>query len=98
ARAILGLVPVRSGAILFKQQQINNLSPEQIVRQGISYVPQVANVFPSLSVLENLEMGAFLGDSKLWRSQKDKILDIFLLFINNTVYYLSYSIFIYWLN
>jgi neutral amino acid transport system ATP-binding protein len=77
ARAIFGLVPIRSGEILFKQQKINNLPPEQIVRLGISYVPQVANVFPSLSVMENLEMGAFLGDDRVLRQQKDKILDIF---------------------
>jgi len=58
AKAIFGLVPVRSGEILFGDRNLIGLKPEQIVRQGISYVPQVSNVFPSLSVSDNLDMGA----------------------------------------
>jgi neutral amino acid transport system ATP-binding protein len=77
ARTIFGLVPVRSGIIEFQGKSLVGLAPEQIVRQGISYVPQVANVFPSLSVIENLEMGAYLADSKSVKQQIDKVLDIF---------------------
>jgi neutral amino acid ABC transporter ATP-binding protein len=77
ARTIFGLVPVRSGIIEFQGKSLVGLAPEQIVRQGISYVPQVANVFPSLSIIENLEMGAYLADSKSVKQQIDKVLDIF---------------------
>ena len=76
AKTIFGLVPVRSGQICFDGKPIHGLKPEQIVRQGISYVPQVANVFPSLSILENLEMGAYLYDGDL-KPRKQNIFDLF---------------------
>ena len=59
-KAVLGLVHLIEGEILLDGISITHLPPEQIVRQGICYVPQVGNVFPSLSVEENLEMGAFI--------------------------------------
>jgi len=77
ARTIFGLVPVRSGAIEFKGKSLVGVAPEQIVRRGISYVPQVANVFPSLNIIENLEMGAYLADGKSVKRQIDKVLEIF---------------------
>jgi neutral amino acid transport system ATP-binding protein len=76
AKAIFGLVPVRSGEILFGDRPIVGLKPEQIVRQGISYVPQVANVFPSLSVSDNLDMGAYTRDGNI-KELKDKIYETF---------------------
>ena len=60
-RAILGLVPLRSrsgGAIRFKEERIDGLAPEIIVRKGIAVVPEGARVFPEMSVLDNLKMGA----------------------------------------
>ncbi|MGQ9865204.1 MAG: ABC transporter ATP-binding protein [Pseudanabaenaceae cyanobacterium] len=60
AKSIFGLVPIRSGEIWFDGQPIAGKPPEQLVRLGLGYVPQNANVFPSLSVLENLEMGAYV--------------------------------------
>ncbi len=60
-RAILGLVPLRSrsgGAIRFKDERIDGLAPEIIVRKGIAVVPEGARVFPEMSVLDNLKMGA----------------------------------------
>ena len=59
-KAVLGLVRLIEGEILLGDRNITYLPSEQIVRQGICYVPQVGNVFPSLSVEENLEMGAFV--------------------------------------
>jgi neutral amino acid transport system ATP-binding protein len=76
AKTIFGLVPVRSGEILFGDRPIVGLKPEQIVRQGISYVPQVANVFPSLSVSDNLDMGAYTRDGNI-KELKDKIYETF---------------------
>ena len=59
-RAIVGLVRVRSGGVSFRGKDISGAPPEMIVRQGLCYVPQTSNVFPSLSIRENLEMGAFV--------------------------------------
>ena len=59
-KAILGLVEHRSGNITFRGEEISGVAPETIVRRGLSYVPQSDNIFPSLSVQENLEMGAFV--------------------------------------
>ena len=61
-KAIVGLVKVRTGSVIFRGADISSKPPEQIVRTGLCYVPQSANVFASLSIRENLEMGAFVRD------------------------------------
>ena len=76
AKAIFGLVPVRSGEILFGDRPLVGLKPEQIVRLGISYVPQVANVFPSLSISDNLDMGAYTREGNI-KEVKEKIYQTF---------------------
>lgn len=58
-KAVFGLVPIRQGRIEYVGEDITNQPPERMVARGIAYVPQEANVFPSLSVLENLELGAY---------------------------------------
>lgn len=58
-KAVFGLVPIRQGRIEYVGEDITNQPPERMVTRGIAYVPQEANVFPSLSVLENLELGAY---------------------------------------
>lgn len=64
-KAVFGLVRIRSGAIVFDGEDITGWSPDRIVRRGISYVPQVDNVFREMTVHENLEMGAFLSKGDL---------------------------------
>ncbi len=59
-KSILGMVPPRHGSIHFDGRPIERLSTEQIVRSGISYVPEGRRIFPLLTVDENLEMGAYL--------------------------------------
>lgn len=59
-KAIVGLVRVKAGAVTFQDTDISAQPPERIVRTGLCYVPQSANVFPSLSIRENLEMGGFV--------------------------------------
>lgn len=59
-KAIFGLLNPRRGKVTLRNEDITGLQPDRIVRKGISYVPQVDNVFPSLTVQENLEMGAFI--------------------------------------
>src|SRR5947209_939030 len=62
-KAIFGLCDVLSGEILLGAKSLAGLRPSQVVSRGISYVPQVQNVFPNLTVKENLEMGAYLRKS-----------------------------------
>lgn len=57
---ICGIIPVRSGSIYFSGRPIHTLPPNKIVELGISQVPEGRHIFPQLSVMENLEMGAFL--------------------------------------
>ena len=59
-RAISGLAPVKSGAILYDGQAINGLNPQKIVSMGVGMVPEGRRVFPNLTVLENLTIGAYL--------------------------------------
>ena len=58
--SICGIVPPRSGDILFMGKPIHELSPNEIVSLGISQVPEGRRIFPYLTVMENLDMGAFL--------------------------------------
>ncbi|MFS8783015.1 ABC transporter ATP-binding protein [Synechococcus sp. R6-6] len=59
-KSLFGLATIRSGRVLFQGSDITHLPAEQLVRRGIGFVPQTNNVFPSLTVQENLEMGAFI--------------------------------------
>jgi branched-chain amino acid transport system ATP-binding protein len=59
-KAIAGLVTIRLGHIFFEGTEVTGMRPDRIVRRGLCYVPQEANVFPRLTVRENLEMGAFM--------------------------------------
>jgi ABC-type branched-subunit amino acid transport system ATPase component len=59
-KTIFGLLTPTAGRILFEDADITGMRPPLLVRRGLSYVPQVDNVFPSLTVEENLQMGAFV--------------------------------------
>ena len=59
-KTIFGLLTPTAGQITFAEEEITGLSPDLVVRRGMGYVPQVENIFPSLTVHENLEMGAFI--------------------------------------
>jgi branched-chain amino acid transport system ATP-binding protein len=63
-KALFGLIPVREGKVLLDGDDITGLKAHELVSRGVGYVPQVANVFPSLSVEENLQMGTFLQPKK----------------------------------
>jgi branched-chain amino acid transport system ATP-binding protein len=62
--SVSGIVPPRAGEILFDNKPIQNLSPDDIVASGISLVPEGRRIFPRLTVMENLDMGAFLRRDK----------------------------------
>jgi branched-chain amino acid transport system ATP-binding protein len=75
-KAVFGLVKVRHGHIWFNGNPIAGWTPDRIVRHGISYVPQVDNVFREMTVHENLEMGAFIRRGDL-SSAFDRVYGLF---------------------
>ena len=69
-KAMLGLLNLKTGTVTIDGKDISNLSPQDRVKQGISFVPQTRNVFTGLTVKENLEMGAYLRNEDL-----DKVIE-----------------------
>ena len=64
-KAMLGLLNLKSGLVKINGQDISKLSPQDRVKEGISFVPQSKNVFAGMTVEENLEMGAFLINDEI---------------------------------
>lgn len=76
AKTIAGLLTPRLGTITLAGEDITYLRPNEIVKKGIGYVPQIANVFRSLTIEENLEMGAFTKSGNL-KALKERVYDTF---------------------
>lgn len=80
-RALSGIMVRRSGEILFRDHSIAGTAPDQIVRLGLSHVPEGKHLFPSLSVAENLEMGALplvqTGRGREAGGQRQLVLELF---------------------
>jgi len=64
-KAIFGMLSLRAGAVTMDGEDITALAPQERVRKGMGFVPQTGNVFPSMSVEENLEMGAFIREDDI---------------------------------
>ena len=75
-KAMLGLLDLKSGSVVIDGKDISNLSPQERVRAGISFVPQTRNVFAGMTVEENLEMGAYLRDEN-FQNVIDEIYELF---------------------
>jgi len=75
-KAIFGMLPLNSGAITLDGEDISSLSPQQRVAKGMAFVPQTNNVFPSMTVDENLDMGAFLRSDDL-ETTREQIYELF---------------------
>ncbi len=75
-KTLFGLLRPRSGRITFAGREITGLAPEHLVRLGMSYVPQEENVFTTLTVEENLEMGAFILNEDL-NHAKERVFELF---------------------
>jgi branched-chain amino acid transport system ATP-binding protein len=75
-KTIFGLVPVRGGQVRLDGEDITSLEAHELVARGVGYVPQTRNVFPSLSVVENLEMGLYLRP-KVWDERYAFVCDVF---------------------
>ncbi len=75
-KAIFGLVPVRAGVMELEGRDIVGTAGFDLVKHGVGYVPQVRNVFGSLSVSENLRMGVFLRPDR-FEARRDEIFNLF---------------------
>lgn len=64
-KAVFGMLTLREGKVTMNGKDITNLTPQARVREGMAFVPQTQNVFTSMSVEENLEMGAFIRDDDI---------------------------------
>ena len=75
-KALFGLLDIRDGQMLFRGESIKNMQAHELVERGIGYVPQRDNVFPSLTINENLEMGVFLRPKK-FKERLDFVTELF---------------------
>ncbi len=75
-KTIFGLLRPMAGRILYRDRDITAKEPDKLVRMGLAYVPQMDNVFPSLTVRENLEMGAYAREDDP-SSRVAEVLDMF---------------------
>ena len=75
-KAAFGLVEVWEGDVLLRGQSVLGKKPHLLVTEGIGYVPQTENVFPRLSVRENLEMGLFL-EPRAWQERFETVVELF---------------------
>lgn len=77
-KAVCGLIRPRSGDVLFQGEKINDLRTDELVGRGISLVPEGRRLFPTMTVLENLEMGAFTRkDPQAISEEVQKVFDLF---------------------
>ena len=76
-KAVYGLVRVSAGRVRFEGGDLTGLRPDRITRAGLNYVPQVDNVFPSLTISENLEVGAVTVPRGERRQALDGVHDLF---------------------
>lgn len=76
--SLCGIVPPRTGEILFQGKPVHGMSGDRIVQMGIIQVPEGRRIFPNMSVMENLEMGAYLRTNKLLVKQDvNMVMDLF---------------------
>lgn len=75
-KAMLGMLSLKSGTVKFKGKDITSLTPQARIAEGIAFVPQTNNVFVSMSVRENLEMGAFLRNDD-FSETIDQVFELF---------------------
>ena len=75
-KTIFGILKPSNGKITLSEEDITGFKPDKVAQKGISYVPQVDNVFPSLTIQENLEMGAFIREDD-YSSRLNEIYELF---------------------
>ncbi len=75
-KAVFGMLDVRSGSVRLDGEDITALSPQDRVRKGMAFVPQTSNIFTSMTVEENLEMGAFIREDDI-RGTMEQVYELF---------------------
>lgn len=75
-KAVFGMLDIREGAVTLDGQDITQLSPQDRVKNGMGFVPQTSNVFTTMSVEENLEMGAFIREDD-FRETMEQVYSLF---------------------
>ncbi len=75
-KAMLGMLDLNEGRVLLDGQEITDMTPQARVAHGVAFVPQTSNVFTSMTVEENLEMGAFLRDDDISET-RDMVFELF---------------------
>jgi len=76
-RAIMGLVPTAAGSVIYRGEKITGLDTRRIVEMGLVLVPEGRRVFPNLTVLENLKLGAYLQDKPTETRSLEHVWDLF---------------------
>lgn len=76
-RAIMGLVPTAAGSVIYRGEKITGLDTRRIVEMGLVLVPEGRRVFPNLTVLENLKLGAYLQDKPTETRRLEHVYDLF---------------------
>ncbi len=76
-RAIMGLVPTAAGSVIYRGERITGLDTRKIVEMGLVLVPEGRRVFPNLTVLENLKLGAYLQDKPTESRRLEHVYDLF---------------------
>jgi branched-chain amino acid transport system ATP-binding protein len=79
-KAICGLVPINSGEIKYQGKPIKGMTPDRLVEKGLSLVPEGRHIFPTMTVLENLEMGAYTIPQKEKLLIRERLENVFQLF------------------
>jgi branched-chain amino acid transport system ATP-binding protein len=77
AKAIAGLLRIRDGHVHLADAEVTGLAPHKLVRRGLGYLPQLANVFDAMSVQENLEMGGYTRGKGDLRARIDQVIELF---------------------
>jgi branched-chain amino acid transport system ATP-binding protein len=75
-KALFGLLPVREGSVTLRGEDVTGKAAHELVRAGIGYVPQRENVFPRLTVVENLQMGVYQAP-KTFNEQRERVFGMF---------------------
>ena len=76
-KSISGIIDPVEGSILINDIEVTNLNTFELSKMGLGYVPQSENIFPSLSVIDNLKMGGYILDNQKYKINLNKVLEMF---------------------
>ena len=76
-KAVVGMIPAMSGRVMIGDEDVTNMHANLLARRGLGYVPQVNDVFETLSVVDNLAMGGYLLDKSAATSRTEAVLEVF---------------------